>query len=212
MKSANGTNSASTDAADFTLRQALHSSAFWFITAATAIRVIVLSAVNVHYVALMVWTGMSQQRAAVFLAIQAFMALPSHLLFGWFGDKVNKPKLMAACMLLGAGGVDSVGERGQHPNGRSCFSPPLFSAVESTFPVNWSTVGEYFGRKNFAKIRGSMSFVSSWGSVIGPVLAGVVYDRTQSYEILIWSSAALLLVASLLYAMVRKPSGVRGEA
>jgi MFS family permease len=77
--------------------------------------------------------------------------------------------------------------------------------VESTFPVNWSSVGEYFGRKNFAKIRGSMSFVSTWGSVIGPVVAGAIYDRTQSYEIMIWSSAALLLVASMLYASVKKP-------
>ena len=81
----------------------------------------------------------------------------------------------------------------------------LFSVVESTFPVNWSTVGEYFGRKNFAKIRGSMSFVSTWGSVIGPVTAGAIYDHTRSYELVIWSSAALLVVASLLYASVKKP-------
>jgi len=77
--------------------------------------------------------------------------------------------------------------------------------VESTFPVNWSTVGEYFGRKNFAKIRGSMSFVSTWGSVIGPVIAGAIYDHSKSYEMLIWSSAALLLVASALYGMVTPP-------
>ncbi len=50
-----------------------------------------------------------------------------------------------------------------------------------------------------------MSFVSTWGSVIGPVVAGAIYDRTQSYEIMIWSSAALLLVASALYASVKKP-------
>jgi predicted MFS family arabinose efflux permease len=50
-----------------------------------------------------------------------------------------------------------------------------------------------------------MGFVSTWGSVIGPVVAGVIYDRTQSYEIVIWSSAALLLLASVLYASVKKP-------
>jgi MFS family permease len=84
----------------------------------------------------------------------------------------------------------------------------LFSVVESTFPVNWSTVGEYFGRKNFAKIRGSMSFISTWGSVIGPVVMGAIYDQTRSYDIMIWASAALLLVASAFYAMVRKPAPV----
>ena len=51
-----------------------------------------------------------------------------------------------------------------------------------------------------------MSFVSTWGSVFGPVIAGAIYDHTRSYEILIWSSAALLLVASLLYALVKKPA------
>jgi len=50
-----------------------------------------------------------------------------------------------------------------------------------------------------------MSFVSTWGSVIGPVVAGAIYDRTRSYEIMIWSAAVLLLVASALYASVKKP-------
>ena len=195
--------------ADFTLREALRTSAFWFITAATAIRVIILSAINVHYVALMVWTGMSEQRAAFFLAAQAFMALPSHILFGWLGDKVDKPKLMAGCMLSAMASMILLGV--VQTEWAILLFTALFSTVESTFPVNWSTVGEYFGRKNFAKIRGSMSFVSTWGSVIGPVIAGLVYDQTKSYELLIWSSAGLLLLASALYAMVKKPSGVRGK-
>jgi MFS family permease len=194
---------------DFTLREALRTSAFWFITAATAIRIIILSAINVHYVALMVWTGMSEQRAAFFLAAQAFMALPSHILFGWLGDKVDKPKLMAGCMLLAMASMILLGV--VQTEWAILLFTALFSTVESTFPVNWSTVGEYFGRKNFAKIRGSMSFVSTWGSVIGPVIAGLVYDQTKSYELLIWSSVGLLLLASVLYAMVKKPSGVRGK-
>jgi sugar phosphate permease len=189
---------------NFSLARALRTSSFWFLTCATAIRVIILSAINVHYIALMVWKGLDQQRAAVFLAAQAFMAVPSHLLFGWIGDRLNKPRLMAACMLLATLSMilllQAKGELA------ILLFTALFSVVESTFPVNWSTVGEYFGRRNFAKIRGSMSFVSTWGSVFGPVIAGAIYDHTRSYEILIWSSAALLLLASLLYALVKKPA------
>src|SRR6266496_1873527 len=154
--------------------------------------------------ALLVWKGLDQQRAAVFLAAQAFMAVPSHLLFGWIGDRLNKPRLMAACMLLAT--LSMILLLQAKSELAILLFTALFSVVESTFPVNWSTVGEYFGRKNFAKIRGSMSFVSTWGSVFGPVIAGVIYDHTRSYEILIWSSAALLLVASLLYALVKKPA------
>lgn len=188
---------------DFTLGDAIRSSSFWFLTTATAIRVIILSAVNVHYVALMVWKGFSEQRAAFFLAAQAFMSLPSHLFFGWIGDRVNKPKLMAGCMLLATLSMAVLFT--VRSEWTILIFIALFSVVESTFPVNWSTVGEYFGRKNFAKIRGSMSFISTWGSVIGPVLAGAVYDQTRSYNIMIWCAAGLLMIASVLYTMVKKP-------
>jgi MFS family permease len=206
----NAARAQSPEAVDFTLRQALRTPAFWFLTAATAIRVIVLSALNVHYVALMVWKGMTPQRAAFFLAAQAFMAVPSHLLFGWIGDRLSKPKLMATCMLLAMTSMFILAY--VLAEWAILMFIALFSVVESTFPVNWSTVGEYFGRKNFAKIRGSMSFVSTWGSVIGPVIAGAIYDYTLSYRIMIWSSAALLLVASVFYAVVKKPALAVGEA
>ena len=189
---------------NFTLSAALHTSPFWLLTIATGIRIVVLSAVSVHYVPIMVWKGFSEQRAAFFLASQAFMSLPSHLLFGWIADRVNKPKLMATCMLLAMCSI-FVLMYVETELGILLFIA-LFSVVESTFPVNWSTVGEFFGRQNFAKIRGSMSFIQTWGSVIGPVIAGAIYDTTHSYTPLLWSSIGLLLVASCLYAMVVKPS------
>ena len=192
-----------TEEINFSLAQALRTSSFWFIVGATAIRVIILSAINVHYVALMVWKGVSEQRAAYFLAAQAFMSVPSHLLFGWIGDRLHKPKLMATCMVLAFLSMCVLAR--VHSEWAIFIFIALFSVVESTFPVNWSTVGEYFGRKNFAKVRGSMGFISTWGSVIGPVIAGAIYDHTRSYDLVIWSSAVLLLVASMLYASVKKP-------
>jgi MFS family permease len=51
-----------------------------------------------------------------------------------------------------------------------------------------------------------MSFIQTWGSVIGPVIAGAIYDTTHSYRPLLWSTVGLLLVASYLYAMVTTPS------
>jgi MFS family permease len=199
-----GTDPAVHKEMNFTLSAALRTSPFWLLTIATGIRIVVLSAVSVHYVPIMVWKGLSEQRAAFFLASQAFMSLPSHLLFGWIADRVNKPKLMASCMLLAMCSI-FVLMYVETEWGILLFIA-LFSVVESTFPVNWSTVGEFFGRQNFAKIRGSMSFIQTWGSVIGPVIAGAIYDTTHSYTPLLWSSIGLLLVASCLYAMVVKPS------
>src|SRR5438874_2517515 len=132
------------------------------------------------------------------------LGLPTTLLFGWLADRVNKPKLMAVCMLFAmlALLILIFSEKEWQI---WCFLP-LFSLVESTFPVNWSTVGEFFGRPHFAKIRGSMVFVQAWGAVLGPVAAGAIYDRTQSYSYLLWDLVGVLFIVGCLYAMVVRPS------
>jgi hypothetical protein len=44
-----------------------------------------------------------------------------------------------------------------------------------------------------------------WGGVAGPVVAGAIYDRWESYEPLLWSLAALFLVPGVTYGMLVKP-------
>jgi sugar phosphate permease len=194
---------------NFTLSDAMRTAAFWLLTLATGLRIVTLSAINVHYVPIMVWKGLSEPGAAFLLGAQALTGLPSHMLIGWMADYVDKGKLMAVCMGVAALGliflIYAESER------QIWLFLPLFTVVESTFPVNWSTVGEFFGRKNFAKIRGTMSFVQTWGAVIGPVAAGAIYDGTHSYNILLWGLVIVLLVTGCLYAMVVRPPSAAGR-
>ena len=92
---------AKTQEADFTLPQAMRTRAFWMIILATTTRVAVYNSLTVHFIPVMVWKGISEQRAAAMLAIMALMSLPSHLLVGWIADHVSKPRLMGACMAIG---------------------------------------------------------------------------------------------------------------
>ena len=59
--------------------------------------------------------------------------------------------------------------------------------------------------RNFATIRGMMSFFYMWGSFAGPVMAGAIYDRTQSYLAVLWILLALLLFATLLVLFLIRP-------
>jgi sugar phosphate permease len=188
---------------NFTLREALRTSPFWFLTIGTAFRVVTLTAVTVHYVPILVWKGLTQTEAAFLLGVQAFLGVPISLSFGWLADRMNKPKLMAICMLFAM--LSFIILITARQEWQIWLFMPLFSLVESTFPINWATVGDYFGRANFAKIRGSMIFIQAWGAVIGPVIAGAIYDHTQSYVYLLWSLIAVLFVVACCYIMVVKP-------
>ncbi len=188
----------------FTLAEAIRTSPFWLLTIGTGLRIAVLSAITVHYVPMMVWKGFTEERAAFLLGIQAIMVLPSCLLAGWLADRFNKARFMAVAMALPIIGLLSL-----------IYVPkpwqlwlfiPLFTVVEATFPANWAAVGEFFGRSHFAKIRGAMTFVQMWGSVLGPVAGGAIYDATGSYNMLLWWLVIVLLIVSCLYALVVKPA------
>jgi MFS family permease len=78
--------------------------------------------------------------------------------------------------------------------------------MEAIFPVGWATVGDFFGRKSFATIRGTMSFFYLWGPAFGPVITGAIYDRYQSYDPMMSTFITLAIIAGCLYALLVKPA------
>jgi len=191
-------------ATEFDLWQAMRTGAFWMVILATTTRVAVYNAITVHFVPIMVWKGVSEARAAAMLAFMALMSLPCHLLIGWIADSVSKPRLMGVCMVVGAGAVALLAY-GDGEWSLWAFTL-LFTVVEAIFPVGWATVGDFFGRKSFATIRGTMSFFYLWGPALGPVVTGAVYDRYQSYAPMMSAFIVLSLVAGCLYALLVRPT------
>jgi len=187
----------------FSLRETLRMHQFWLLTVATTLRVICISAVLVHFVPILVWKGFTQQQAAFYLGFLAFFGMPIHLLIGWIGDRVSKPRLMASCMIIASASLFLLffgTEKWQ-----LWIALASLTVLEGLFPVTWATVGDFFGRNHFAKVRGAMSFLYTWGSVLGPVMAGAIYDRTQSYLYLPWILGVLCWVTAILYILLVAP-------
>jgi len=132
------------------------------------------------------------------------MSLPSHLLVGWIADHVSKPRLMGVCMAIGTVALFFLAY-GESESSLWAFTL-LLTFVDAIFPVGWATVGDFFGRKSFATIRGTMSFFYLWGPALGPVITGAIYDRYHSYEPMMSSLIALALIASCLYTLLVRPS------
>ena len=158
---------------DVNSRQAMKTWVFWVFVLSMTARVTCYSTATVHFVPLMVWKGLSQGAAASLLGAFAFVNLVSHFILGWIADRVNKPKLLAVCHLLPALSLPPL------VWGSSYWEVWLFTIVftflDASFPILWATVGDFFGRKYFATIRGMMSFFYMWGSFAGPITAGAIY-------------------------------------
>ncbi len=189
--------------AEVTSRQAMKTWAFWLLVLSMTARVTCYSTATVHFVPLMVWKGLSEGAAATLLGAFAFVNLLAHFALGWIADRVNKPKLLAACHLLPALSLPPLLSGSGY--WQLLFFTITFTFLDASFPIVWATVGDFFGRRNFATIRGMMSFFYMWGSFAGPIMAGAIYDHTQSYTMVLWILLILLLLAMVLVLFLIRP-------
>jgi MFS family permease len=183
---------------DVTVAEALRSFAFWGSVLAAGIRNGSYHAISVHFIPLMVWKGLSQSEAALLLSVYAFLGMAATLIVGWFADRANKP-LLTAFVLFAAAAAMFLPIVGSSLWSLSLFTI-FFAAVETTFPLGWAVVGDLFGRKHYAKIRGYMTLFYTWGGVLGPVIAGAIFDQWATYEPLLWSLIGVFVVAGLFFA------------
>ena len=90
----------------------------------------------------------------------------------------------------------------------SSVIPALFAyavAQGGIAVIPQSLIADYFGRKSYATIQGFRSSVQMIGIISGPILAGLVYDSTGSYQLAFYMFAVASLVAMLLAILAKPP-------
>ena len=186
--------------ADVSATGALKTLAFWSLAFSMLARVGTQSTMMVHFIPIMVWKGITQERAALLLSAFALLNLGFHFLLGWIADRMNKPRLISLWMLLPVTALFIL--IGSESIVSLWIFALLFATLDAAFPVTWAISGDFFGRKHFATIRGNMTFFYMWGSALGPVIAGYLYDQSQSYTSVLWGAAGGLMLSALLTALL----------
>lgn len=188
---------------DFSVRQGMRTAAFWLLALGTMLRLGGFSAVMVHFIPILVWKGVAEPTAAYYLSLFALFAIPVHLLMGWLGDRWYRPRVMSLGMALGTMALIVLLYGGK---GMLFVFLPLFVVVEALFSVTWATLGDFFGRRRFATMRGFVIMFTMVGPIVGPVFAGRVYDITQSYTLPLQVFIIAFALSSLVFWLLRRPS------
>jgi OFA family oxalate/formate antiporter-like MFS transporter len=64
---------------------------------------------------------------------------------------------------------------------------------------------DYFGRTYYGAILGTSSLVTMWGSIIGPLVAGIMADVTGTYEAGFIFLALLSGLGAIFFLMTKRP-------
>jgi MFS family permease len=191
---------------DWTLKQAMTSRVYWILVTSFFLSGMAHSVIIVHTVASLTDSGISAEQAAFALGFMVLLSIIGRLSFGTLGDFIDKRYLLIVLYFLQAAGILVLMEA------ETLLAVYLFTALFGIgfgggVPLRPALRAEYFGRAAFAKIGGSMAPFTMIGSVVGPVLAGYVFDRTGEYRLIFIAMAALQVLAAavILYARPSAP-------
>ena len=181
----------------FTLRQALHTRAFWVLSAFSAAGFMVQAGVSLHQVSHYIQQGLPAPAAALSASIFAFAQVPAGLLWSALTRSLPIRVLLALAGLSVA--LGAVG---------TTLSSTMSSALLSTSILGIGVGGlhfllrlawaDYYGRQHLGTIRGVTLPVQIGGQALGPVTAGVVFDLTGGYHGAFVFFASAVALASLL--------------
>lgn len=188
---------------DFTVRQAIKTSAFWLLLLGLTIRVSATNAIIIHIFPMLEDKGFEAQQAALFVSAMFFIAIPLRFGMGVAGDYLSPRKILFVGMNGGALGLLALYMLDGIP--AVILFIIGFSLIEGITSVNWLMVGTYFGRSRFASIMGFMSLFHNTGMMVSPIFSGWIRDTTESYDIVMLTFIPVYVVGSLAFTFARRP-------
>ena len=196
-----------------TITQAWRDPGLWRIAISTFILMVLTIGLLIHQIPILIETGVSPERAALLAGLGGLAGIAGKLVTGvlidrfranWVGgitlgftafafllllDSVRTPTLIVVAMLI---------------NGYS---------AGTKLQICTYLTSRYGGLRNFGAIFGFMGSLISLGSALGPLLAGIIYDRAGGYTpFLIAGAIGCTFCGLLILTLPRYPDWNGGSA
>lgn len=190
----------------FSVGAAVRTRAFWMVSLGHGAALLVVTAVIAH-VALYLTEdrGFSPQRAALIAGIIPVFQFFGTGLGGYLGDRMNKRVIVVIAMCFHGVGL-LVMTWIESPLTIGLFVVMHGLAWGARGPLMQAIRADYFGSTNFAEIMGWSAIVVLSGTVVGPLIAGVLADATGNYRLGFTIIALLTLAGNGFWALASPPN------
>lgn len=184
------------------LRQALRMRSFWYLNSIELIRMMTVMAVITHVMPYLSSLGIPRSTGGLIAGAIPLFSIIGRFGFGWLGDVIDKRYALALSFCLMSLGllvfccVQVIWV--------ACVFLLLFSpGYGGGMVLRGAILREYFGRDSFGKILGITMGCAATGGIIGPTLAGWVFDTLGSYN-LVWLVSCGLAGLTILLTLKLK--------
>jgi MFS family permease len=190
----------------FTAREALRTPAFWLLASGHGLALMSVSAVSAHLIPYLVSPeiGMSLEAAAGMVAALTASSVIIHVIGGFVGDRVNRRMLATLCMVGHTAALVILA------TATSAVGVFIFAVLQGTAwgfrgPLMTPIRADYFGRRAIATLEGFAAMVTTVGLTMGPIIAGIIADRTGDYRLSFLFIAVMTTIGAFCFGLAARP-------
>ncbi len=195
----------------FSRPEALRTSTFWLLSLYTLVVYPVQAGVSLHQAPYLVERGLSQGVAAAIVSSFSLASGVASLAFGLLTRRLGARAglgLTAAFLGVSAAAMLGITTPLHGYLAAGCFGLGI-GGLLTVLPLAWA---DYFGRASYGAIRGVALTVQVSAQASGPLLSGLLRDRTGDYVASLSCFAVLSVVGVLVALLIRAPRPPRRAA
>jgi MFS family permease len=162
---------------------------------------VIVSAVVTHIMPYLTSIHVTRASSSLIASALSLVSISGRLGLGWLGDRFDKRRVIASAFAMMCGGLVCLGFASSEAIWALIPFLILFGiGYGGNNTLRASVISEFFGRGNFGAIHGFVLGIIALGSIVGPPVAGWVFDNWGSYQP-IWLVFAGLAVVAILVAI-----------
>lgn len=184
--------------------QMIKKRSFLYLNLVETVRMMAVTAVVTHMMPYLSSLGIPRGISGAAAAALPLVSIAGRFGFGWWGDRFDKRIVMGttfAMMSAGAFALSYVHSIGVLLVFLLLFAPGFGGSMV----LRGAILQEYFGTDYFGKMIGMVMGAASIGGIVGPTLAGWVFDTTGSYTS-VWYFLCGISAAAIFLIMKLKPA------
>jgi len=191
------------------LSQAARHSGYVYLTAGFFVCGFQVSFIGIHMPAYLTDIGLSASVGAWALSLVGLFNLAGTLAAGYLGNFMAKKSILSF-IYLGRAIVISIFIL-MPPSAVSALAFAAFMGLLwlATVPLTSGIVSQIFGPRYLGTLFGVVFCSHQVGSFLGVWMGGVLFDQTQSYDVVWWICVALGVIAAILHWPINEQPIVR---
>ena len=191
---------------DFTVKQAIGTSAFWLISIGHGLTSMVLIAMMAHLAPLLTDQGHSLQTASYVVTTYTAVSMVFQIVGGYLGDRVPKHLALFVFIMIQAVAVFILTFASETLATAYVFAVLFGIGFGGRNPLTTSIRGDYFGRRSFGKIMGVSQVPMNVLLLIAPTFAGIMRVIQGDYVFAFAVLGVCNVLGGVLFLMARNPA------